>query len=183
MKPNPKKIPPKLFPSQKRELRIFLYNLWGECCPECGLWREMDQMHIAHSCRSRGAGGGDNHIMWKCFKCHDEEHRWNVKDVRGKAQKSADNIQPMWKTNLIGPYYVTSAKKKQTNIGRNNGTNITEWCIKWLIKHGKNGRDKRPDTLDATTAIPYRAGTQSTQHPTPCTTVFSLSISTEKDTQ
>jgi hypothetical protein len=71
MNPNPKKIPPRLSKEKYHKLRVFLYNLWDEHCPECNAWRDINQMHIHHD-PSRGSGGGDHRIWWCCYKCHPE---------------------------------------------------------------------------------------------------------------
>jgi len=72
--PKPPKI--KLSDKKKHELRIALYNVYGEHCPKCMAWREFNQMHL-HHIKRRGAGGDDrlNNLSWECFECHDRDHR------------------------------------------------------------------------------------------------------------
>ncbi len=74
MNPQPKKISPRLNKDKYQKLRVLLYELWNESCPECELWREFGQMHLHHP-KTRGSGGGDNVMEWICFACHDKKHR------------------------------------------------------------------------------------------------------------
>jgi len=70
----PKPERKKLTPAQRKKLRIALYDVYEEHCPECGLWREFEQMHI-HHIKTRGAGGLDDRLKnldWICFECHRE---------------------------------------------------------------------------------------------------------------
>ena len=69
----PKRRMVRLSDDAKKTLRICLYNVYNEHCPECGLYRTIDQMHI-HHIKTRGAGGDDrlSNLSWECYDCHRE---------------------------------------------------------------------------------------------------------------
>ncbi len=69
--PKPRKI--KLSPLKYTELRMALYKVYDRNCPECGKWRELEQLHIHHK-KTRGGRGDDrlSNLSWECFKCHRE---------------------------------------------------------------------------------------------------------------
>jgi len=71
MTPDPKPYKVRLVDAKKRKLRLLLYDIYDEHCPECGKWRDFNQMHI-HHLKTRGAGGDDrlSNLSWICFECH-----------------------------------------------------------------------------------------------------------------
>ena len=71
--PNPKPARLKLSKKKYRELRVALYSVYGEACPKCRLYRDLDQLHLHHT-KTRGAGGDDklSNLDWICWECHRE---------------------------------------------------------------------------------------------------------------
>ena len=72
MNPQPKLEPIKLSKKRYHDLRVTLYRIFDECCPDCKLHRDFSQMHLHHD-PSKGTGrGADNRIHWTCYECHRE---------------------------------------------------------------------------------------------------------------
>jgi len=83
MTPDPKKPRIKLSSTELYWMRRNIYNKQLECCanPKCGEWTPLEQFHLHHWKKTKGAGGDDteDNLRGLCWKCHRKAHDGNIR--------------------------------------------------------------------------------------------------------